>query len=694
VLLVLLARDEDAGTRFGEARPVRHLRLRELSPAATAELTRRLIGDDAGPLASGDELAQRSGGNPLFLEELVRRARAGRTGPLPETLLALVTEVIDRLPHDEQSTLKCASVFGRTFSPRELEGALADVEDIAAPVPALTALAARGLLRRERAPADYAFRSDTLQEVAYESMSHATRRHLHRAAGSWYERHAEPDLDAQLDRIAYHYGRSDDTGKQRTYFALAGRRAARLFANDVAIDYFQRLLPLVAGPEHVETLVDLGEVYEHVGRWDDARERFEQAVAAGEPPPRLLTAMGRLLSEAESLAQAQSWLERGLERARAVHDDTVALEALDRLSVVCGQRGDNDGASRHAHDELRTARRYGNRVAIAGALSNIAHVELETGDLDRAHELLLEAHAPLHETGPSRLRWEIEIELMTSCQRRCDLAAAKAWLDESIETARAIGYAPGLAVSTLAEADMRLELGDYAGAESVAWAALGLALEEGNRRSVIGALGVTADARAGGGDVDDALVLLDLADRLARALDDTRYLAEVMLTRAQYEFDRSGLDAAQQALEEAERLAGDANPDAAERAALLRIRLDLARGRCTAAAAAARLDRYVGAAVQEQDRAIALHERSKLAPHDDDRRVAALEALHAVCIQAASAEVRRRYEALAGEPFPLPEVFASSPPAPPGERERLLARVRDVLARVQAAVATGAEPPA
>ena len=80
--------------------------------------------------------------------------------------------------------------------------------------------------------------------MAYGSLSHASRRRLHEAAGGWFEQEHSGDLDPHLDLLAYHYGRSTNVAKQETYFAAAGRRAADLFANDAAVDYLERLRKL------------------------------------------------------------------------------------------------------------------------------------------------------------------------------------------------------------------------------------------------------------------------------------------------------------------------------------------------------------------------------------------------------------------------------------------------------------------
>ncbi len=84
-----------------------------------------------------DALTTRAEGNPLFLTELLRvvldseSTGIANDAALPDTIDALVTAQIDRLPPARRRLLRYAAVLGRTFSLRDLEALLAD--DLAPP---------------------------------------------------------------------------------------------------------------------------------------------------------------------------------------------------------------------------------------------------------------------------------------------------------------------------------------------------------------------------------------------------------------------------------------------------------------------------------------------------------------------------------------------------------------------------------
>ena len=130
------------------------------------------------------ELLHRSGGNPFFLEELVREGTAiDRGGRLPETVHELLQARIDALPPEASTTLQVAAVIGTEFGTRML-AAVEPVGDLDA---ALTALVRDDLIVPRGGDADdrqYAMRHPLVHEVAYRSLLIARRKVLHGGSAS------------------------------------------------------------------------------------------------------------------------------------------------------------------------------------------------------------------------------------------------------------------------------------------------------------------------------------------------------------------------------------------------------------------------------------------------------------------------------------------------------------------------------
>ena len=136
----------------------------------------------------GDALLERSGGNPLFLEELsallddasrgdrsdqdvLAEAGAPRA-ELPATLRGLVAARLDVLSHEERAVVEDASVVGLRG---ELEAltTLATARGVSDIVPIVEELAAKDVIAVDGAT--WTFRSGLAREVAYEILTKAER---------------------------------------------------------------------------------------------------------------------------------------------------------------------------------------------------------------------------------------------------------------------------------------------------------------------------------------------------------------------------------------------------------------------------------------------------------------------------------------------------------------------------------------
>ena len=67
--------------------------------------------------------AERSGGSPQFLRDLLRAAAAGSTD-LPDSVESAALARLDRLPPHDRALIRRASVLGLSFHPRQLEALL------------------------------------------------------------------------------------------------------------------------------------------------------------------------------------------------------------------------------------------------------------------------------------------------------------------------------------------------------------------------------------------------------------------------------------------------------------------------------------------------------------------------------------------------------------------------------------------
>ena len=95
--------------------------LQPLTRDETDALARELLSDDDPSESTLLELYDRSGGNPLFLIELVALTEAGGDRELPDSLRTLIAARLDQLTLTQRQVLENAAVLGTSGSVVSIE---------------------------------------------------------------------------------------------------------------------------------------------------------------------------------------------------------------------------------------------------------------------------------------------------------------------------------------------------------------------------------------------------------------------------------------------------------------------------------------------------------------------------------------------------------------------------------------------
>ena len=127
----------------------------------------------------------------------------------------------------------------------------------------------------------YFFRHMIAHGVIYESLLHMVRASLHEQIAKFIEGEYVDRVNQYLDLLAFHYDHTENEDKRRFYLRRAGEAAQAAYANEAAIDYYRRVLPLLEPDEQVEIMLKLGEVEQLVGHWDEAADTVSRRAGPG-----------------------------------------------------------------------------------------------------------------------------------------------------------------------------------------------------------------------------------------------------------------------------------------------------------------------------------------------------------------------------------------------------------------------------
>jgi class 3 adenylate cyclase/tetratricopeptide (TPR) repeat protein len=707
LLLVCTYRPHTLGEEahpLGEAAALPHfveVVLSTLADDAIEELVRDRAGESSGGRALPDPMvsmiASRAGGNPFYAEELVNYVAAGHSErELPDTLRSLVLARIDELGELEKAVLRVASVIGRRFAASWVRGSYPPAGSSEEVEAHLQTLHRANLTTLEAPPPEieYAFRHSTTQEVAYTSMAFSTREQLHESVGEFIEQ-TVLDGDGSVDLLAYHFGRSTNVGKQRTYFRRAGDAARAAFANDSAVDYYERLLPLVDGAERAAALCDLAAVFQVVGRWREAEASARSGIQiaggsqAGLELARCQAGLGSLLSQAGAHADAIEWLEQARIALAEIGNRSELRRALEHLSYAHFWRSEYEAARRVALEELELAGELEDEIGQSTAHECLGLVHWHLGEGDEAAlqlgEALTIADSAAH--GPGVMNAANDLAGLLAEQG--DYPAAFRYLQRAFDVAQEVGARRNIGAAVSNAGQLSLQQGDYDGAAMCFLHALRVAAELGRWTGILNAVGSLGVVCAETGHLDEAERLLDRAIGVAEATDDAWNRCFFVIRRGEVLARKGQVSAAAAQAREALAVAREVSFGEVE----LDARLLLAVTRDDVA----ELEQMTDELSDPRELAAVLYELWRLDPGREDVRARAASLYEELHAASPNVRFRRRFQRLSGrgltDPPPLPRLSPEIPPAPAlDEVVRLAERLSRAAPGVRRPATTMAEP--
>lgn len=420
---------------------------------------------------------ERAGGNPWFLEQLLR-SDAADDSAIPDSVRSLIWAQLDRLEAIDKRGAQAAAVLGQHVPVLALRHLLNDASYDATP------LVAQRLLKPEGS--DYRFSHDLIREGVYESLPASEQRSLHARAAQWYH-DSTPTLTARhLDWAA--------SPEAAAAYLDAAREQVRAYRYEQARPLVERGRALAAEPSIRYELLRLqGDILHETGDIDTAIDAYRLAVdasvqeeqrcyawlgvaagygvkdhhqaalaaleeaerAAGHraaPLARLHTLRGNLLFPLGRIKECLKSHQRARKYAREAGSAELEARALSGL-----------GDAAYLHGRMRTAYGHFDRCVEIARAQELARVEASNlpmrgiarfyqNQLEAAHRDGADAAALARRIGHLRAEILSREVMITVLAQQADWAAVEEQAEQGLELARRLG-------TQRFEADFLLDMG-------------------------------------------------------------------------------------------------------------------------------------------------------------------------------------------------------------------------------------------
>jgi ATP/maltotriose-dependent transcriptional regulator MalT len=543
------------------------LALHSLDAEQVEELVRAILAAE-GPVARDlvQAIADRSDGNPFFVEELLQTLRhadggpredraldpraiteAEVPGPIQETILRRVA----MLDEPARNLLRAGSVLGHRFELEPARRLSGQGEEEA--LEALRPLVRQQLVVEEPTSGELRFRHALTRDSVYGEMLVAERRRLHRRAAELVEETRGTETAAEL---ALHYERAGDESRAREHALEAGGRAAGLGAVRDAHTHYASALRLTSDPAQ---------------------------------RPGLLTALGRLSLDAGELTRSIAELREAAESAHTLGEVRAEARALLALSLALLMNGDRAGALEVRTAVLALLEPEGDSPELAAAYRALGHHHLLGSSHAEAIAWSERAVELACRVGAERVEIEASIDLGSALaitsdpdrglellRRGVASATERGWGAEAGRAYANLGWALGSlsrldeAVAVAAEgvefceragiefagilcrhglADAHRLAGHWDEAERLLLGLMTTADERRSKKYALMALEGLGQLRAGQGRWREAGEIRDRLGPLALERDELQHVGPYLFISARVEAGTGRLDRAQAALE-------------------------------------------------------------------------------------------------------------------------------------------------
>ena len=493
-------------------------------------------------------LWERSHANPFFVEQILLHFRETgalvqrptgdwglETTPtdLPADVNTMLIARIDRLTQEVKQVVQVAAVLGREFDVHLLANMLrADV------LPAVQQAENEqiwSLLYELR----YIFKHTLLRDAAYEMQLRTRLRELHFLAATATEQMYADQLPNYYDTLAYHYrlahqlGAVDTLEKTCDYLRKAGETAQSNYANEAALEYYSRLLPLLANKyEQAHLHMKRGQILYWIGKWSEAENEYRDALNAAQDDANLKASaqyeigklcdslgdyetaldwlalaqtgykqlrddanlakvflmMGNVWDNKGGYIQAHDLINEGLKLMRALADKPGMVQALNDLGWVEFSKGDHAMARELLEESLCLGREIGNKAGVQIALSYLGNLATVQGNYIVACALQEESLAIIREIGMKQGIKATLQNLSEVAKSQGDYDRARTLLEEGLRLAQELADKAGMATSFNDLGYIAFAQGDYAAAQALCEESLMLRREIGNKRGIVRSL--------------------------------------------------------------------------------------------------------------------------------------------------------------------------------------------------------------
>jgi len=245
--------------KFNRQRLLETVQVRSLSKEETIELIKQTFGEKTVSPEFADLIYGKTGGNPFFVEEVLRslvedgtvfRTEKGwdrkpiQELTVPNSVRTILKSRLSKLDPETLNVLILASVVGSEFDFEVLKEVAQTDEDKL--LERLETALASGLVREPSQRGVFRFVDNRIRELMLDDLSKIRRGKYHQKIAEAMEKVYAKSLDRHAELIANHAYEAGDAERATRFLIIAGDRNRAIYAYEQAVNDYRRALDLIS----------------------------------------------------------------------------------------------------------------------------------------------------------------------------------------------------------------------------------------------------------------------------------------------------------------------------------------------------------------------------------------------------------------------------------------------------------------
>jgi class 3 adenylate cyclase/tetratricopeptide (TPR) repeat protein len=395
--------------KFNRQRLLETIQVRNLGKEETVELIKQMFGEQTITPEFADLIYERTGGNPFFVEEVLRslvedgtvfRTEKGwdrepiQELRVPNTVRTILKSRLSKLDPETMSVLVLASVIGLEFDFEVLREVTQIDEDKL--LERLETALASGLVREPSQRGVFRFVDNRIRELLLDDLSKIRRGKYHQRIAEAMEKAYAKSLDRHAELIASHAYDAGDAERATKFSIIAGDRNKAIHAYEQAVNDYRRALDLISlegarDEEKAAIIEKLAECYRIAGQLQNSTRYYQEALEIFEKRrdskacARACLGLSRTSFRTKGgagIRDAILVLRRGLKYLEAEPESYEVASIYARLAHNHGVIDEWDEANAWADKALAVGEKTQNYAAIALSLSIKGSFLTDTGRID------------------------------------------------------------------------------------------------------------------------------------------------------------------------------------------------------------------------------------------------------------------------------------------------------------------------